>query len=122
MNIIERLLGKETSEWIALTDNSKYLSDLRYCHEATLLGHLARYALNKSKNASKEKFENMPILSIFDKLNEEVNELQQELITVNMELIWAEKKDVSTERVLSELADCAAVLTGLLAWVLENKK
>ena len=83
----------------------------RYRSECLLLGELARYALNKPKNVDKPNFEDLNIVDILGHLVEEIHELTYEFKQENFDY----------ERILSECADCAGMLSGLIAWIISNK-
>ena len=79
----------------------------RYRSESHYLAALSAYALNKPKNRIKQDFEDMPLSKIFDLLLLEIEELRKELVT--------HTEVQNFEKITSELADCAAFLTGMLA-------
>ena len=83
----------------------------RYKYESLLLSLLTNSQLNLDKNVSKPNFEDMSLLDIVLKLEEEIKELFKEL-----------KYQISPIDAIKEIGDCAAVLTGLLSWILVNVK
>ena len=83
----------------------------RYKLESIFIGYLSTYALNKSKNVKKPKFQDQELIEVYAKLNEEFIELQHEL----------KQKKIDYHRVLDEIADVAACCAGLLAWIMEHK-
>jgi len=90
---IELLKGKSDRDWT------------RYEPETVILGCLAEYALNKEKNKCKPNFENLFSCDIFTIFESEVKELQHEII----------QDKIDPRKAFEEIADCAAVLVGLLA-------
>jgi NTP pyrophosphatase (non-canonical NTP hydrolase) len=91
--------------------NRLYNDSYRYQIESLLLGELAWYALNKPKNVNKPNFEDLNIVDILGHLVEEMHELTYEF----------KKETFDYERILSEIGDCAAMLCGMLAWIMAHK-
>lgn len=84
-----------------------------YEYETTMLAYYAKKQLNLEKNKIKPAFENHEIEFIFKKLHEEINELKSEFFNVH---------NYNLKHIFHEIGDCAAVLTGLIAWVNANIK
>lgn len=101
----------------------------RYERECIKLGEMANEALNLPKNVDKPNFENLPIIIIFELLQDEIKELDNEIkekignyictkIRKGIKTITeCDIHEINFKRAKEELSDCAAVLTGLLAWV-----
>lgn len=87
--------------------NQAINEEKRYVTESHYLSALSTYALNKSKNYYKGDFEDVQLDTIFDLLKLEIDELHQELMV--------HKQKENYERIIDEIADCAAFLTGMLA-------
>lgn len=80
----------------------------RYKVESEELFNLCLKQLNSPKNRKKEKFENMRLIDILEKLREEIFELKHELAY--------EIEAINTRRVKEELGDCVAMLVGVLCY------
>ena len=83
----------------------------RYPYESLIVGFLSAYALNKEKNKNKPKFEGLELMEIFNHLVSEIHEVRFEL----------NNEKIDYERVLNEIADCSALLAGLIAYIMEHK-
>jgi len=121
MTIIDELLAQKSAQEAALGDETRLEPRSRYCYETTILGHLARYALNKPKNIGKEAFEKLTKTYLMILLEQEIVELEEELF------FWTEdgyrnSKMYDPEKALEELADCAATLTGILVKIMKEIK
>jgi len=88
------------------------IDGMRYHSASFILSELSFYALNKEKNACKGDFEDLFLEDILSLLNSEVIELQYE--------INANKKD--NRRILEEVADVAALLSGMVANIIDSIK
>lgn len=106
MNIIKSIINMKNSK-----EYKEQKNEIRYEFESSLIGILSRYALNKEKNIIKPKFEGLELIDIFTHLMSEVHEVKNEL----------NQSKVDYEKVLDEIADCAALLTGLVAYIIEHK-
>jgi hypothetical protein len=85
----------------------------RYEKEACMLKYLAVRQLNLEKNVRKPKFEGMKLYDILTKLDEEIQELHKEFK-------YFDETNHNFNAIRHEIGDCAAVLSGLVAWI--NKK
>lgn len=111
MTIIEDILYSENAYDILFNKLREDEPKTRYLYESILLGRLSQHALNKSKNVNKPKFEGLELIEIYAHFREEVRELKIELT----------KDKIDYELTLEELADCAGLLTGLLAYIIKHK-
>ncbi len=97
----------------------------RYEKECLKIGELSNNALNLEKNVNKTRFEDLDILSILNKIDEEILELKKELIYFSGNyLLPLEPIDidyVNFERVILKLSDVLACLAGLLSWINNQK-
>jgi NTP pyrophosphatase (non-canonical NTP hydrolase) len=84
----------------------------RYEEETKMLSYLAKRQLNLNKNKIKCSFEEMSPQDILIKLIEEIGELIQEF----------KHDSIDYSLATLEIGDCAAVLTGLLAYVNNKHK
>jgi NTP pyrophosphatase (non-canonical NTP hydrolase) len=84
----------------------------RYFQECFQIAQLAHYALNKEKNATKAKFEDLSLNYVHFLLTEEVEELSKEVNSPNLNI----------DRILEEMADCAACLVGMYANIMSKMK
>lgn len=82
----------------------------RYQIESIIISLLSSYALNKEKNACKPNFEDLFLADIMTLLHSEIKELTEETDK--------DKKDY--RRILEEIADCAAVLSGMSAHIMHE--
>lgn len=110
MTIIKKILDSKSIVEAYKAITIDFVKD-RYSYESLIVGYLSDYALNKPKNKLKPKFETQEIIYIFNHLIEEVAELKAEL----------KKEVVDYDRVLDETADIAALCSGIVAWVHDNK-
>jgi hypothetical protein len=102
MSFIKELMKEE------IEDNNDYENlSTRYYPEAFKVCLLARYALNKPKNATKGAYEGISLERCLDLLLLEVEELKEEI----------KKDEKNYERILDELADVAGSITGIYAKV-----
>lgn len=92
-----------------LNDKIRYI-EYRYAKESSFIGILANYALNKEKNKIKGKFEDINLEKLWSLMVDEFQELHSEIFN---------KENIEFERVLEEIADAAASLTGILVKVLK---
>lgn len=107
MNIIDGLLTiREDNELLDKVINEGVKKDYksRYESECVFTGLLAEYALNKEKNKCKPNFENLFTCDVFTILLSEIKELENEII----------REKIDPRRAFEEIADCAAVLVGLV--------
>lgn len=98
---------------------------IRYEKECIQLGKLANVALNMPKNVIKPLFEDSYITVNIMKLDEEVKELKDELLTFNPNetfSLYVQKERIDFDRAILELSDCAACLAGLIAWIHKQKE
>ena len=89
----------------------------RYERECIKLGEMANEALNLPKNVDKPKFETINIIKIYNLLEEEIEELKYEFFHHGQINTQKDIHEIDFKRAKEELADCAACLVGLLAWV-----
>lgn len=112
MNIIEAIFkAKDKKEILRIMDYSSQRPNHRYPDESLFLCFLSEYALNKEKNLNKPNFEGLELIDIFTHLISEIFEIKYEL----------NQKKVDYKRVIDEIADCAGLLTGLIAYIVEHK-
>ena len=78
----------------------------RYEKECIQLGKLAERQLNLPKNVVKQNFEDMSIILIVLKIQEEFDELKEELLN---------KRVINYERVYSEAGDLSGCIVGLIS-------
>jgi NTP pyrophosphatase (non-canonical NTP hydrolase) len=89
----------------------------RYEKECISLGEMANEALNLPKNIGKPNFEILNLNTIYHLLDEEVQEIKYELFHNGQINNPKDIHEIDFKRAKEELADCAAVLTGLLSWI-----
>lgn len=103
MNVLEKLINGEDTE---------FQVSGRYVRGSMVLALLSNYALNKEKNICKPDFEDLFIEDIFKLFTSEVEELQREV-----------NSDVKNyERMLDEMADCAALIVGMYVNIADSLK
>lgn len=85
--------------------------DMRYSDQTDYLRFITVNQLNLPKNTKKGKLELCSFEQLFELLIEEIHELKEEL----------EKDEIDKYRVLSEIGDVSAFLTGFIAKIIEMK-
>jgi hypothetical protein len=105
MSFIKELMKEEIEDNNDRNDNCTMQP--RYYPESFKICLLARYALNKPKNATKGAYEGISLERCLELLLLEVEELKEEI----------KKDEKNYERVLEELADVAGSVTGIYAKV-----
>lgn len=112
MNIIDAILKSNTKKEVyRIMENNFKRPRERYPDESLFVCFLAEYALNKEKNMLKPKFEGLELIDIFTHLVSEIYEVKHEL----------NQEKINFKKVLDEIADCAGLLAGLIAYILEHK-
>lgn len=90
------------------------LNHTRYYKICHIIQYLSSYSLNKDKNKNKGNFEDISLEKVIHLLVLELKELKFELMK--------DEKEFDYERILEEIADVSACLTGLLAKILDMYK
>jgi hypothetical protein len=112
MNIIDAIIKSNSKKEIFRIFEHHYTRPVkRYADESLFICFLAEYALNKDKNINKPNFEGLELIDIFTHLVSEIFEIKYEL----------NQEKIDFNRLLNEIADCAGLLAGLVAYIIEHK-
>lgn len=111
---------------------SKICKDKRYPKECDYVALLAHHQLNSEKNKIKPPIEDMNYSDIFEKIEDELEEIEKEISNFHQsELHYdhkylrracsTEKEKIDKRRALEEIGNLGGMLAGLLAKVLKEK-
>ncbi len=110
MDIVKIIMDSKNT-YQAFKDINLENNKWRYYYESLIVGLLANNALNKEKNRNKPNFEGLELIDIFTHLMSEVHEIKHEL----------NQNNIDFNKLIDEIGDCAALLSGLIAYIMEHK-